>query len=419
MTATGVDWQERIREIEAEARDAAGRRGSDRAELRERTNPTRVAPEWQSNPWDAFRDSEDGELDWLVDDAIPAGSLVFVASAPKRGKTWLAIDLSVGVATGTSWLGHRIAVASPALYVGLEGARRALRARIGCLARGRGLVPEAEGALPNLRVSTRREVPDLDLMRAEWWDALRSEVEEHGARLVVVDVLRSAAPRLRETGEGAADFGLIRAGASRIQDLGVTVVLLHHFIKAAGADRLVGERMTGSGALYGALDVGIFITPSALGEQWDREIPVAFEARDFEPPSPATVRIEGDGKGANGSLRFLDSAQLVVLSAEQVAGKLERAIVDALGAYTDYDARASTKAVQQLVGGKATVVRNTLHLLHKQGLIEHGVGGIDGLPKNTKWWRHQTSSENGTRPDEVQDQLPTSPLVPPLGGDEG
>ena len=72
-----------------------------------------------------------------------AGALGFVSAPPKKGKTWLGLSLALSVATGMPFL-DRFEIPEPrdVVYLALEGHRAALRARIGCLARGLDLNPD-------------------------------------------------------------------------------------------------------------------------------------------------------------------------------------------------------------------------------------------------------------------------------------
>ena len=264
--------------------------------------PAAEAPPWRSTPWGKFRDESAAEPAWLVSGLLPEGSLVFVAAPPKRGKTWLALGLGLSVATRCDLFGEfTIPEPRTVLYVALEGARSAIRARIGALARGLGIDPGGEG-LERLHVLYRPR--PFDLAKPELADMLCREAAELGAALVVVDVLRSAA-RFKEN--AADEFALVRDGLEPLLGAGCTVALLHHFGKLTEAqkERTPGERMAGTGAMHGALDVGFFITKSESGA---RRLRVEIEARDFATPEALGVVILGSGSGEHGGFTFGDVA---------------------------------------------------------------------------------------------------------------
>jgi hypothetical protein len=57
--------------------------------------------------------------------------------------------------------------------------------------------------------------------------------------------------------------------------------------------------------MYGALDVGIYITGSENGA---RRLRLTFDARDISTPAPIGVELVGDGTGRNGGLTYRDRA---------------------------------------------------------------------------------------------------------------
>jgi AAA domain/DnaB-like helicase N terminal domain len=252
--------------------------------------PAKAAP-WHSQSWCEFRDSSEDEHRWLVHGLLPAGMLAFVAGPPKKGKTWLGLGLALVIATGRPLFGdYEVPEARNVLYVALEGSRVGLRARIGALARGLDLDPDGED-VDRLTMLYRPRPFDLaDLATATW---LHHEAENVDAALVVVDVLRAAA-RFKEN--VAEDFALVRDGLEPLLNAGRTVALLHHFGKLSETqkERSPGERMAGTGAMYGALDVGLLITRSESGA---RRLRVDVEARDFAAPEALGVVIGGTGSG--------------------------------------------------------------------------------------------------------------------------
>jgi AAA domain len=272
---------------------------------------------WRSLTWSQFRDEAPPAHRWLIDGLLPEGALVFIAGPPKRGKTWVGIGIALALAlghpfapaaAGTSladpFAGHPVPDARDVLYLALEGSQTGLRTRIGALARGHDVDPDGR-ALDRLHMLYRPRPFDLaELATADW---LREEAIETSAALVLVDVLRAAA---RFDENAAADFGRLRDHLEPLLNAGTTVILLHHFGKLTDQqrERSPGERMAGTGAMYGALDVGLLITKSEDGA---RRLKVEIEARDFAAPDALGLVIAGDGGGKHGGFRYGDRAQLV------------------------------------------------------------------------------------------------------------
>lgn len=266
--------------------------------------------------WMEFRDRSPADISYLVQGLVPEGSLVFLAGAPKAGKTWIGLALALSVSTGKPFLG-RFAIPKPApvLYLALEGHRSAIRARIGAMARGLGADPETE-ELEWLWL-TYRPI-GLDLSDPAWAEEVTNHVDQQGARLVIVDVLRAAAPRLRESGEGAGDFAHIRAHLAPLMAAGITVVLLHHFIKTGETSKArgIGERMSGSGALFGHADLVLGI----MGKGTDMRLETV--SRDAAPPDPFGVILDGHGSTEYGGFGYTDTLR-VIATDEVPAAALE------------------------------------------------------------------------------------------------
>lgn len=268
--------------------------------------------------WAEFRDHTDEEIDYLVEGLIATGSLVFLASEPKAGKTWLALSLAVSIATGTQYL-ERFNVTTPSsvLYLALEGHRTDYRTRLGCIARGHSVNPDGDG-LQNLAISY--QPLGIDLMDGAWANLISDHIEETDARVVFVDVLRDGAPRLREDGQGSGDFATIKKNLKPFLKSGVTVVLVHHFSKRneSTRKRSIGEMMSGSGSLFGAADLLIGITTGP--KEWEN-LRVEFIGRNTPAPAPFRVQTTGDRTGKYGGFRYADALSLVTAAENAEAPK--------------------------------------------------------------------------------------------------
>ena len=59
-------------------------------------------------------------MDWIIDDWLPAGELIFLTGQGGTGKSRTALQLASSIATGTSWLGLNINRTMPVLVVACE-----------------------------------------------------------------------------------------------------------------------------------------------------------------------------------------------------------------------------------------------------------------------------------------------------------
>ncbi len=259
--------------------------------------PARITVE----PWLTFSRNSQAEMEFLIDGLWPVKSLAFIASPPKKGKTWLGLAAAISISTATTFISE-FDVPQPrrVLYLALEGARQAIRARVGALSRGANLDPDSDD-LANLDIAYRPR--GINLADPEWSAEIANLAAENEYAVIFVDVLRNAA-RIKES--DAAEFSLLR-NLLEPALAHTSICLLHHFVKLSelSKERTPAERMSGSGAMYGALDVGIFITGS---EDHGRRLRLEFDGRDIAMPDPLDVMLEGDGSGPNGSLLHEDRA---------------------------------------------------------------------------------------------------------------
>ena len=174
---------------------------------------------------------------WLIEELFHVGTQAVLFGISTIGKTFVALDWSLCIATGREWCGRRVCQ-GPVVYVVAEGVS-GFRARLLGWKQRTG-----EGAVPAIHF-----LGDAVSLVAE------DDVE------TFVDVLRELTPRpilvVFDTlsrcmvgGEenSSRDMGLVVAAADRIcKELGATVLLLHHPGKSGKSER-------GHGLLRGAAD---------------------------------------------------------------------------------------------------------------------------------------------------------------------
>lgn len=276
-------------------------------EALESTNGTHPARSLGAQNWRDFEQNAGEEVSCIIKGLWPEGALGFIGAAPKAGKTWLGLDIAIAVATGTPVFGaFAVPAALPVLYVALEGHKAAIRTRIGCIARGHGVHPEDPGALTNLHVAYKPR--GINLAQPDWAAALCDDATRLGARFVIVDVLRRAA-QIKEN--DASSFMELVDLLNPISDAGIALGMLHHFNKVNEntSQRTPAERMAGSGAMFGAFDVGLFITKSENGA---RKLTIHTDVRDLAAPPRFLVTLQGVGSGEHGGFGYRDNLRLVL-----------------------------------------------------------------------------------------------------------
>lgn len=206
------------------------------------------------------------ELYYVVEDFLPQG-LVLLASPPKYGKSWLAMQLCLTVSEGQPFLGMPTR-RSTCLYLALEDGRQRLQKRLARLG-GR--------AADNRALYFETKAPTLADGLLVY---LESFLARHpDCRLVVVDTLQ----KVRGEGDKAgsvyaadyADVGALKAFADRF---GLCLVLVHHLRKMTD-DADPFNRIAGSNGIFGAADAALVLTRA---KREDAQTTLDLTGRDVE-----------------------------------------------------------------------------------------------------------------------------------------
>jgi hypothetical protein len=162
---------------------------------------------------------------WAVPGFIPAG-VTLLAGPPKIGKSWMALGISVAVATGGKALGKVDVEAGDVLYLALEDTARRLKSRL------RMMLPRDDPGPETLTLAI--ECPPLpqggDKRIAAWLD------QHPKARLIVVDVYARLRGLVQASPSYQLDYQSIAMFKTLADSYGVAVLLVHHTRKAEAED---------------------------------------------------------------------------------------------------------------------------------------------------------------------------------------
>jgi RecA-family ATPase len=200
-----------------------------------------------------LQDKQFPALAYVVDELIPEG-LTILAGRPKVGKSWLALDVCLAVASGTTALGNLSTAAGDVLYCALEDNFRRLRARVEKLLPP--LVPWPE----RLTVATKWRRLDVGGVTdiAEWCGGVTEP------RLVVLDTLAGIRPA-RSNAEAMydGDYRALLAVHRMASERRIAVLVLHHTRKLEADDPL--DAISGTLGLAGCADGALVINRTAQG----------------------------------------------------------------------------------------------------------------------------------------------------------
>ena len=214
---------------------------------------------------------------WLVEGLWGDQAVGFIGSYPKAGKTWLAIELAVAVASGKPCLGRfSVPRPGPVLLYAAEDTAAAIRERTANVARARGVTD-----IERLAVGLITE-PSLRLDAEEHQQRLALTLTQIKPRLLVLDPL----VRLHSADENSASdvsslLGFLRALQREHQ---VAVVLVHHVRKASASQP--GQALRGSGDLHAWSDSSLYLL---RGRQ---RLELHAEHRAHPSPPPLHVELQ-------------------------------------------------------------------------------------------------------------------------------
>jgi AAA domain len=214
---------------------------------------------------------------WIVKDVLPESGIGFIGGQSGAGKSFLAVDLAVAIATGegASFFGRPVRQRAGVAIIAAEGAA-GMPSRIEA---ARGYRNAAKG-LPIAFAASAG-----DLMQAGAIEGLttnlrgvrlRFEAEGSGLGVVIIDTL-AAAFGLKDENSNAEAAQVMRALQSIAVELSVIVIAVHHYGKSAETG------LRGASAFRAGADFSIAVHAERDGEGKARNRRVAIEkSRDGE-----------------------------------------------------------------------------------------------------------------------------------------
>ena len=192
-------------------------------------------------------------MHFVVDNLLPVG-LNILASPPKYGKSWMALDLCLSVAYGKSFLGFQ-AHPCTCLYLALEDSYRRLKSRMEKLLDG-------EPAPDWLHFATNAPPVDNGL-----FDTLDKFLKEHkDTGLVVIDTLQKVRGASGgKEGAYAADYREV-GGLKSFADQNNLCLLLAHHLRKMKDDGDPFNMISGTNGIMGAADTTMVLTKEKRGD---------------------------------------------------------------------------------------------------------------------------------------------------------
>lgn len=259
-------------------------------------------------------------IDWVLPGAIPAGQLAMLAGADGTGKSYLALQMAISVATGIPWAGGLLPAPEkmgPVVYVSgeddLDEAHRRIRAILAAYDRlghgdrvwmeglGRLEIIPMDGQKRPLMTADSRQSASTD--ETLWAKALAARVK--GARLFILDPLIMF-HGLSENDNGQLD-DLARLIIQTAKRAGACAgLVVHHAGQSSVREGADDHMVARGGTAFGAAARAVFTI------RWpDRGQEKDLKARGLDPTDfrlvrgpkvsrarrrdPAWVRVDGSG----------------------------------------------------------------------------------------------------------------------------
>ena len=234
--------------------------------------PTRAPAELEDRP---------RARQWMVDTLWSEQAVGIVGGEPKCGKSLLALDLAVAVATGVPCLRrYRPAGRGTVLLFAAEDAGHRVRKRL------KGIAHAAATPFDELDIAVI-DVPSLRLDQRSDRQRLQETVERIEPRLLILDPLvRLHSVDENAAGEVAPILGFLRELQRRFE----TAVLLVHHARKSGGSR-PGQALRGSSELHAWGDSNLYLRRRDR-KKWDGRLP---------PPDAGGERVEVDPRGPTAS----------------------------------------------------------------------------------------------------------------------
>jgi len=191
-----------------------------------------------------------GELEYRVDGLVHQG-LCMLSADPKSGKSLLALDLCLSVASGTQFL-ERETYQCDTLYLALEDSYRRLQKRMRTMLAGKGVQPPQNCYL----------VTAVDSMEGELFDQLEEALKTHPSTgLLIVDVFNRIRGDSRAPGKTQYEIDSdVMARLKTFTDTHFLCLLLIHHTKKSKEANDPHLNFLGSQGIFGGVDASYVLT---------------------------------------------------------------------------------------------------------------------------------------------------------------
>jgi AAA domain len=299
---------------------------------------------------------------WLLKPLFTRGALVVLYGPPGGGKSFLALDWALSIASGRSWLDYDVLDPGPVVYVVGEG-KGGLKKRIRAWLQEHGQVTAPAGFI----------LEPVQLLKEDDIVLLLNRIGPSKPVVVVLDTLATCMDGGDEN--SSKDMSLAIAAAKRIiRETGATVILVHHTVKRGDDER-------GHSALRGAAET-MMLVQTKKGASGGKLILVSnTKQKDEEQCLPITAELKYVDVGTTDDGEPLTSCVLQSAGATPSSyGELPASMTRTLSVIADRfpDGAASTLWRKALKPSNGRQLATRTYHNHRRALLERGL--VEPMP---------------------------------------
>jgi len=218
----------------------------------------------------------------VVHGLLREGESMNVIAAPKTGKSWLAMDLAIAVATGDMWLDRFRCEKGKVLIIDNELHAETTASRLPRVAEAKRVPASALNDMLYID-NLRGRLLDIDRLRPYFDSISRGRF-----KLVILDAFYRFMPAHSDENDNSAMARVYNTIDAYADHLGACFVLIHHTSKGVQSGKSVTDVGAGAGAQSRATDCHFVL------RQHSEEGVVVLDAavRSFKPIEPVCLRFD-------------------------------------------------------------------------------------------------------------------------------
>ena len=296
---------------------------------RDNCSTTMVPNDWCLSVSD-FLKQETTPTEWLVQDFWMDRAVGFIGGHSKSYKSYLALCMSLCIASGKMFLGKYETKKTNVMYISEEGQVAGLQKRISWLCKHLNVPEETIGT--NFFVSQRN---NIQVTNPVWQQSIIDDVVKYKIGLVILDPLsRVSSAEENSRMEMLPVVNFIR---DLSKNQGVSVMVVHHFRKTNGDGTSTGQQLRGTSDLHSMHDSALYVS-----KQREKLIYVKTEHREAEGKQYFIELVFNQDAG-DVELRLVDSDEEKEKRKDDLKQRILEAIEHSSTGLTDRELKSKVK----------------------------------------------------------------------------